>query len=274
VIIRYNRPIARFLLREHGPPKRTIEVMPEATQALARREHVILCGFGRVGGHLGRVLEDHGFEYLAVDRDPTKVSVARQGGLPVVWGDCADEELLRNVGLDYSNVVVVTFADPQIALGIVRAVRRLRANVPVLVRTQDESRLAELTAAGATEVVPETLEASLTLVSQALTLLQLPPAQVARSVDSLRRQRYATLRAPEGSQELRSIVVPPGGWAVGRRLEEVRARGAEVAFTAVRRHGITGREPGEETVLREGDVIVIYGTPEALEHAEAVLLAG
>jgi monovalent cation:H+ antiporter-2, CPA2 family len=274
VIIRYNKRIARFVLRERRPPVTAIELEREATKALARREHVILCGFGRVGSHLGRVLENHGFECLAIDRDPAKVRAARQGGLPVVWGDCADEELLRTVGLDHANVVIVTFADPQIALGIVRAIRGLRTDVPVLVRTQDDSRFEELAAAGATEVVPETLEASLTLVSQALTLLQVPAAQVARSVDSLRRERYATLRTPESAEGLLSVVVPPGGWAVGRRLEEIRARGAEVAFTAVRRQGITGREPVGATELREGDVVVIYGTPEALEHAEAVLLAG
>jgi CPA2 family monovalent cation:H+ antiporter-2 len=274
VIIRYNKRIARFILREKGPPVTAIDREAAATKALAQREHVILCGFGRVGGHLARVLDTQGFEYLAVDRDPAKVRAARQGGLPVVWGDCADEELLHGVGLQRANVVIVTFADPMIALEIVRAVRRLRTTVPVLVRTQDESMLPELTQAGATEVVPETLEASLTLVSQALTLLQVPAAQVARSVDTLRRQRYATLRTPQWTEELRSIVLPPGGWAVGRRIEEIRSRGAEVAFTALRRQGITGREPGGETELREGDVVVIFGTPEALEHAEAVLLAG
>jgi CPA2 family monovalent cation:H+ antiporter-2 len=73
---------------------------------------------------------------------------------------------------------------------------------------------------------------------------------------------------------LRTVVLPPLAWAVGRRLAEVRSRGAEVAFTAIRRQGITGREPDGETELREGDVVVIYGTEEALEHAEAVLLAG
>jgi CPA2 family monovalent cation:H+ antiporter-2 len=274
VMIRYNKRIARFVLRERGPPVTAIQRELAATKALARREHVILCGFGRVGGHLARVLDSQGFEYLAIDRDPIKVRDARQGGLPVVWGDCADEELLHNVGLDRANVVIVTFADPQIALGIVRAVRGLRTDVPVLVRTADDVRLTELLEAGATEVVPETLEASLTLVSQALTLLHVPAVQVARSVDTLRRRRYATLRNSETSEELRSVVLPPGGWAVGRTLTDVRDRGAEVSFTAVRRQGITGREPGGETEFREGDVIVIYGTPEALEHAEAVLLAG
>ena len=285
VIIRYNKRIARLVLRELGPPTTAIEREQAATTELARREHVIVCGFGRVGGHLAHVLDSQGFEYLAIDLDPANVRSARQAGVPVVWGDCADEELLRNLGLDLATVVIITFADPAVALHAIRAVRRLRADVPVLVRTQDDSRLAELSAAGATEVVPETFEASLTLVSQALTLLQLPAPQVGRVVDTLRRQRYATLRtrsgaarldqdAEETADQLRSVVLPPGGWAVGRRLEEIRARGAEVAFTAIRRQGITGREPAGDTELREGDVVVIYGMPEALEHAEAVLLAG
>ena len=284
LIIRYNKRIARLVLREAGPPATAIEREHAATTELARREHVIICGFGRVGGHLAHVLDSQGFEYLAIDLDPASVRSARLAGVPVVWGDCADEVLLRNLGLDLATVVIITFADPAVALHVIRAVRRLRADVPVLVRTQDDSRLAELSAAGATEVVPETFEASLTLVSQALTLLQLPAGQVGHVVDTLRRQRYATLRtrsgagpdqdAEEVTDQLRSVVLPRGGWAVGRRLEEIRARGAQVAFTAIRRQGITGREPAGDTELREGDVVVIYGVPEALEHAEAVLLAG
>jgi CPA2 family monovalent cation:H+ antiporter-2 len=284
VIIRYNKRIARLLLREPGPPSTAIEREQAANTELALREHVIVCGFGRVGGHLAQVLDSQGFEYLAVDLDPANVRTARLAGVPVVWGDCADERLLHNLGLNLASVVIITFADPTVAIGVIRAVRRLRTDVPVLVRTADDSRLAELSAAGATEVVPETFEASLTLVSQALTLLQLPSAQVGRIVESLRQQRYATLRTRSGAarldadetaaDQLRSVVLPPGGWAVGRRLEEIRARGAEVAFTAIRRQGITGREPAGDTELREGDVVVIYGVPEALEHAEAVLLAG
>src|SRR6202012_4930431 len=144
MIIRYNKRIARLVLREHGPPATAVDRELAANEALAKREHVLLCGFGRVGVHLAQVLQHHGFEYIAVDRDTAKVRTARQGGLPVVWGDCADEELLHQVGLERASVVIVTFADPQIAIGIVRAVRHLRADVPVLVRTADDSRLAEL----------------------------------------------------------------------------------------------------------------------------------
>ncbi len=287
VIIRYNRRIARVLLRESGPPRAEPDPEYAVATELARREHVIICGFGRVGHHLAQVLESQGFEFLAVDLDAGNVRAARARGESVVFGDCADEGLLRNLGLELASVVIITFAQPAVALGVVRAVRRLRADVPVLVRTADDAGLPELTEAGATEVVPETFEASLTLVAQALMLLQLPSIQVQRIVETLRRQRYSTLRTlasgsgsarledvDEPGERLRSVVLPPSAWAVGRHLRDVRARGAEVAFTAIRRQGITGREPDGATELREGDVVVLYGTAEALEHAEAVLLAG
>ena len=162
-----------------------------------------------------------------------------------------------------------------------------RTDVPVLVRTADDVGLVELTNAGATEVVPETFEASLMLVSQVLMLLNVPVARVVRTVGEIRRARYATLRgvilpdtvasaapAEEEGESIGSVVIPPQAWAVGRTLEDIRARGAEVAFTALRRHGISGREPAGDLVLREGDVLVVYGTPAAIEHAEAILLAG
>lgn len=287
LLIRYNRRIARLLLGEKGPPAQGVDPEDAAAGELARREHVVLCGFGRVGQNIARVLESQGFEFLAVDLDPARIRLARQAGDAVVFGDSADEELLRQVGLDTASALIVTFANPAVSVGIVRAVRRLRADVPILVRTQDDTGLAELTAAGATEVVPETFEASLMLVSQVLMLLNVPVSRVVRTVGDIRAGRYATLRnvfRHEGAQvideshafreELRSIVLPPGAWSVGRRLDEVRARGADVTFTAVRRQGITGRQPDGAMELREGDIVVIYGTPEDLEHAEAVLLAG
>jgi CPA2 family monovalent cation:H+ antiporter-2 len=287
LLIRYNRSIARALLGEHGPPGTELSREQQFNSEIARREHVILCGFGRVGQNIARVLESQGFEYIAIDLDPARIRLARGAGDPVVFGDSADENLLRQLGVENASAIIVTFANPVVSVGIVRAVRRLRADVPVLVRTQDDAGLEDLTAAGVTEVVPETFEASLMLVSQVLMLLNVPVSKVARTVGDIRAGRYATLRnvfrhdgapAVEASHafrdELRTLVLPPQAWGVGRCLREIRERGAEVTFTAIRRHGITGREPDADMVLREGDMVVIFGTPEALEHAETVLLAG
>jgi len=285
VIISNNKRIARLLLGERGPPKTAIEREDVVTQAVARREHVILCGFGRVGQNVARVLEAQGFEYIAIDLDPVRVRHARQMGQPVVYGDSADEQVLEEVGLAKANAVVISFSDNRTSLAILRSLRRLRSDVPVLVRTPDDSRLHELKAAGATEVVPEAFEASLMLASHVLMSLKVPPTSVMRSIAELRGNRYEMLRAVIArgdhsendaafSEEVRSVVVPPGSWCIGKRVDEVRAAGAQVAITGIRRHGILGREPSGETEFQDGDIVVIYGTPEALEHAEAVMLAG
>jgi CPA2 family monovalent cation:H+ antiporter-2 len=287
LLIRYNRQIARMLLGERGPPVTALDRDAQFTSELAAREHVILCGFGRVGQNIARVLESQGFEYIAIDLDPARIRLARGAGDPVVFGDSSDEELLQSVGLRNASAVIVTFANPAVSVHIVRAIRRMRADVPVLVRTQDDVGHAELREAGATDIVPETFEASLMLVSQVLMLLNVPVSRVVRTVGDIRNNRYATLRnifRHEGArsiddthafrEELRTLVLPPSAWSTGRKLGEIRERGVEVSFTAVRRNGITGRQPDESLELREGDVVVIYGTPEALEHAEAVLLAG
>ncbi|HQW07695.1 MAG TPA: cation:proton antiporter [Steroidobacteraceae bacterium] len=287
LILRNNKRIARFVLRERGPRTTALGRENDAADAVARREHVVLCGFGRVGQNIARVLEAQNFEYIALDLDPVRIRAARQAGDPVVFGDSADEDVLTKVGLASASAVIITFANPAVSIGILRSIRRLRADVPVLVRTQDDSRLTDLKAAGATEVVPETFEASLMLVSHVLVQLRVPPARVLRTVSEIRSNRYAALRSifrrddarpidetHAFREELKSIVLPPGSWAVGHTLAEVRARGAEVAFTGIRRHGILGREPEEGTILREGDIVVVYGQPEEIEHAEALLLAG
>ena len=284
-ILNNNRSVARFLLREDGPPPTPREDV--ATIEIAHREHVILCGFGRVGQNIARVLESQGFEYIALDLDPARIRAARQAGDPVIFGDSADESLLVKMGLETASAVVISFSDPATSMGILRSVRRLRPDVPVLVRTADDVGIKELQEAGATDVVPETFEASLMLVSHVLMLLHVPVSRVVRTVNEIRNNRYAVLRnivrrgdarpldeTHEHREEIKSVVVPPGAWAVGRTLGDVRGRGVEVVFTGIRRLGILGREPAVDTVLRDGDIVVIYGQPEELERAESVLLAG
>jgi len=125
------------------------------------------------------------------------------------------------------------------------------------------------------------------LVSHVLLLLDVPVSRVVKTVGEIRNDRYSMLRnlfrrgdprALDSShafrEELHTLVLPPGAWAVGRTIADIKERGAEVSVSAIRRDGIVGREPGTDTVLREGDILVLYGTPEALEHGETVFLMG
>jgi monovalent cation:H+ antiporter-2, CPA2 family len=288
LLIRHNRLLTRMLLQEKGPPPLPPAVREaQATLAVAGREHVILCGFGRVGQNIARVLERAGFEYLALDVDPYRIRAGRQAGDAVMFGDPGQAAVLQSVGLEHASCVVITFANAPVALRVLRAVRSLRQDVPVLVRTQDDTLLGELQGAGATEVVPETFEASLMLVSHVLLLLKVPVSRVIRTVDDIRTHRYSMLRQffpaqgevpPDEThafrEELHSVILPPHAWAVGRSIAELTTHGSKATVASLRRDGIVGRAPAWDTILKEGDVVVVCGTPEAVEHAETVLLMG
>jgi CPA2 family monovalent cation:H+ antiporter-2 len=287
ILIRHNRAIADFLLRREDTETSMLERELGANREVAQRDHVLICGFGRVGQNLARVLERQALEYIALDMDPRRVREARQAGDPVIYGDGSEPEILEAVGLQHSSVLVITFANPAVSLRILATARKLRPDIPVLVRTQDDARLDELQRAGATEVVPETLEASLMLVSHLLMLLHVPVSTVVRIVGDIRGHRYSMLRRVfprddaryiDGTHALREVLhtvaLPPGAHAIGRSLADLKLDRADVTVTAVRRDGIVGRQPDAGTVLREGDVVVLFGTPEALEHGESLLLGG
>jgi len=287
--VRYNKPIADRILRRGVATPTDMALETVATREVASREHVIVCGFGRVGQNLARVLERGGFEFVGLESDPLRVRDARMAGDPVVYGDATHPEVLRTLGLEQASVVVLTFNAPETAVRIVREVRRLRADVPLLVRTEDDAKLDALQAAGATEVIPDTFETSLALASHLLLFLKVPAADVLATTEQVRHERYAILRSvfrrrdvtrlpEEGSapprEQLYTVVLPPGAKAVDQSIQDVGLDCGPVTVSAIRREGITGRNPGPETRLREGDVLVLWGRPEDLEQVESRLLMG
>jgi monovalent cation:H+ antiporter-2, CPA2 family len=286
LLIRHSGKIALLLTRKTEEPS-DLERELASTREAAARAHVIVCGYGRVGQNLARALEGQGFEYIALDMDPQRTRAARNAGEPVVFGDASQTDILRAVGIDSCSVLVITFAAPEVALKILHAVRELRADLPVLVRTQDDRKLEELQRAGATEVVPETLEASLMLMSHVLMLLHVPISRVVRIVGDIRAERYSMMRglfrgenvppldeSPSMREELRTIALTPGAHAVGKALGTLGLDQHGVMVNAIRRDGIVGRQPDPNLELREEDVLVLYGTPEAIALAEADLLMG
>jgi monovalent cation:H+ antiporter-2, CPA2 family len=282
LLIRHNGRLAELIFPRTTPPP-----VPDQEQLGRQRDHVIICGFGRVGQNLARVLDRQGFPYVALDSDPRAVELARRAGDAVIFGDGTAMEMLEAVGLERCRVLVLTFAEPTASMRIIRAVRELRPELPILVRTQDDAKLEELQQAGATEIIPETLEASLMLVSHVLLLLDVPVSRVVKTVGDIRNNRYSMLRrlfrrddarqvedVEAESEELHTVVLPPGAYCVGKSLADLKLDNDDVTITAIRRDGILGQQPEASTVLREGDVVILAGTPEALEHGEARLLMG
>lgn len=266
------------LTTPHAP-----ERADEAVRGVAQREHIVLCGYGRVGQNLARILEEESMEYIAIDMDSERVRLAREAGDPVIWGDASNSHTLAMAGLARASMIVVTLPSLRGTLRILATLRETAIDAPILVRARDDSSLELLQDAGATEVVPETLEASLMLASHMLVLLKVPVRRVVRKVQEIRDTRYRLLRtifrkggelnAPERAElaELQTVALPANSAAVGRRLRELGLEEAGVLVTAIRRDGIVGRNPLPETVLKEHDVLVLFGRPEDLEHGLEML---
>jgi CPA2 family monovalent cation:H+ antiporter-2 len=193
-LIRYNRAIAARITPEPARPEEPAEPLVAARQAPPTSGHVILCGYGRIGQGVAAFLTEDQMPFIAIDLDPPLVRAAHAAGEPVFYGDARDPDVLAAVGLSGARLLLISYNDTPAALQVLSLVRRQRPDLPVMVRARDEVDVEELRAAGALEVVPETLEAGLTIASQVLLLLGVEPERVMRRVLAQRADRYPLLR--------------------------------------------------------------------------------
>jgi monovalent cation:H+ antiporter-2, CPA2 family len=254
-----------------------------AKQSINAEAHVIICGFGRSGQNLARLLEHEKIAYIALDLDPDRVRQAAAAGQSVVFGDAARLQSLAAAGLARAHAVVVSYHDTRSALKILRHVRTHAPAVPVIVRTIDDSDIERLRGAGATEVVPEAIEGSLMLASHALALVGVPMRRVLRVIQEQRDARYGLLRGyfhgadddtPDDLQHARllSVTLPATSASRNGRLGELGLPASGVTIVSLRRASGAVIEPDDTLAVAAGDTLVLSGLPEPLALAEERLL--
>lgn len=283
-IIMYSNRIVRKLVASDWL-QQSLQMTTIARKTINTAKHVIICGYGRCGQNLARVLEREGIPYLALDLDPDRVQQAAAAGDSVVFGDAARLQALMAAGLARASAVVVTYLDVPGALKVLANTRAHAPQVPVIVRTQDDRDLEKLQAAGATEVVPEAIEGSLMLASHALALVGVPMRRVIRVVQDQRDARYNLLRgyfhgadddnADELDHErLNSFTLTAGARAVGQQLDRAALLAVGVRVASLRRRNGKAEEVRDDTLLADGDTLVLSGKPGALALAIDMLQKG
>lgn len=286
LLIQHSGRLAHFL--EGGDWNRRAAGIHEiAAKTFGINGHVILCGYGRTGQNLARLLEAEGIPYIALDHDPRRVQAAAAAGENVVFGESTRQEVLLAAGLRRARALVVTYAHTPTAVHTLAAVQRINPELPVVVRTVDDTDLDKLRDAGATEVVAEVMEGALMLGSQTLLLIGLPLAQVLKRIRQTREQRYSALRgyfrgtsdeAAEGDEaaqaRLDTVSLPPRHPRLGQTLRDLQLERMGVTVVAVRRRGIRGTEPAPDTRLEAGDILVLRGGGEALAAVKLQLGEG
>jgi len=263
----------------------SLQLTSIAKKAIHTEAHVIICGYGRSGQNLARLLSPEGIPYMALDLDPDRVRQAAAAGQSVVFGDAARLPSLMAAGLARASAVVVSYHDTPSALKILHLVREHAPSVPVIVRTIDDTDIERLREAGATEVVPEAIEGSLMLAAQALVLVGVPMRRVVRLTRDARDARYSLLRGyfhgadDDTSEELHqerlaSVTLPLAAACVGRPLSDLAMHAVGVQVVTVRHAGGRVVAGSDSLVLAGGDTLVLSGLPEPLALAEAKLLRG
>jgi CPA2 family monovalent cation:H+ antiporter-2 len=265
--------------------ERAVALHNLAVKSMATKGHVIVCGYGRSGQSLAQFLEREKVAVIALDSDPQRVREAAAAGDSVVYGDASRREVLVAAALSRAVAVVVSFADTPKALTILAHVHELRPELPVIVRTFDDTDVVKLKEAGAAEIVAEVVEGSLMLATQTMMQLGLPLNRVLRRLREVRQERYRFMRgffpgatdveaADSEQPRLRTIVIGADAASVGRTIGSLHLEPMGVQVTAVRRLNAREINPAPETVLHAGDVLVLLGTQGHLARAEMRLLQG
>jgi CPA2 family monovalent cation:H+ antiporter-2 len=257
-----------------------------AAKSVRTEKHVVICGFGRSGQSLARMLDQEKIPYIALDMDPDRVKEAAAAGDNVVYGDASRENYLVAAGLARAKAVVITYADTPASFKVLHQVEHLRPGMTVLVRTKDDADLAKLQAAGATEVVPELIEGSLMMASHVLLIMGVPMRKVVRRITGAREARYSLLRGyfrgvndevdTKESWRLHSVTLLPESASIGQTLEELHLENEGVSVQAVRRKvggsDYVKLELTPDLRLQANDILVLSGNSEATDLAESKLL--
>ncbi len=288
ILIRFNKQIfALFYTSKKSSQEK--KVSPEKMRLTTKmlNQHIIICGYGRVGQHIARVLDRVKFPHVCLDLDSELVRYASMAGEHVIYGNPAHPDILKAVGLDEAKAIVISFNDLRSTIMILNMLSKSHPNLPKLVRCTDEFELKQLKNCGATHVIAELFEASLAFSDYLLRLIDTPASQISQMMEDVRSKDYDLLQriftksdittmADDSSslhKQLKPILLLKNARAIGKKIKTLGLKNIGVELIAVRR--------GEKKffkllhsniTLKQDDIVVVYGLPQAIHEAEKVIL--
>ncbi len=285
ILIRYNSRIIEHLFRGtytsglNAPPKE----LTTACQNLSK--HVVICGFGRIGQNLANILREMNIPYVALDLDHSLIREAWEAGENVFYGDSTHAEILQKTELAQASALIITFDDALIAEHIIHTARFINKDIPIIVRSKDDQYMDKLHDSGASNVVPESFEASMMLAIHVLQHMGIPTDKSMDFVKRAREDEYRRLRGyfrgedslgmemPE-SLRLHTVILLPESYAVGKTVDELALDKTNTSLLTVRRDRDRIEQFDNNFHFKIGDAVVIEGTQNTVLNAEKYILAG
>jgi CPA2 family monovalent cation:H+ antiporter-2 len=287
-----------LMFRLAGPVERVLERFALIRRFTGRRQratdevvapreggHVVIVGCGRVGGHIVAVLGQVGVPRLVVESDAARADELRALGVPVLFGDAANSEILSHATLPKARALVVTLPDEAAAGLVVAGAREIAPDLPIVARATTRAGVKQLVSLGARDVIHPELEGGLEVVRHTLLRLGFPLRAVQKYADAVRHDSYdVSLSTSEEHRALSGLLHAArslemswvqlrseGGFGDASLASlELRAR-AGASVVAVQRDGALIANPAPDFQLRAGDYLGLIGEADQLDAAEKLL---
>jgi CPA2 family monovalent cation:H+ antiporter-2 len=268
-LIKFSDKLSQLFFRDTSIKERYQKAHRFSITVKEVEDHVILCGYGRIGQNLGRFLREQGIQYLALDVDAKIIKKAWEAGDKIYYGDATHAEILVAAGLYRARLVVVATGESEVAKIITETVRKKHADIPILVRTPDDKHMESLLSLGASTVIPETLEATMTVAQRVLEALDVPSEEVSQVIDRVRMDGYSSLKnyfhgeknnvrlGDHDSHELHTIILREEDYAANKKINDLYLARFSATIVSLRRGRFQGDNPAATTMLKRGDALVI-----------------
>jgi monovalent cation:H+ antiporter-2, CPA2 family len=286
LMFRTIRPTENLLKKSPGLWKlldRQASPMPLAVEGI--RDHVVIVEYGRVGHHIVDLLGELGVSHLVVEADSERSEELNQRGIPTLYGEAANSEVLTHAGLNEARALVVTGPDEDANALIVTAARDLAPRLPIIARASSEEGTKHLAQLGAQDVIHPELEGGLEIIRHTLLQLGFPLQEIFRYTDAVRHDHYDLhinteeehrllhdLVDAANSIEVRWFRMPDGNLLIGQTIADANLRARTGAsIVALNREGQLMANPKSMTVFQVGDRIGLIGEQKEIDAAERLL---
>jgi monovalent cation:H+ antiporter-2, CPA2 family len=246
---------------------------------IALQNHIVVCGYGRVGRNLVRLFQAQQYPVVVIDQSESRIQQLREAKVPYVYGNCTSLHVLETAGVNKARGMAIALPDPMSTRLSLKRALELAPELDIVVRANNDRDIELLYQLGAREVVQPEFEASLELASRLLTEMGMSARKIQQQAQEIRDRSYLDLRqirsASEVSRELKLATedmnsrwynLPSGSPLVGMTLGEANIRNLTgVSLMAIRRsRGDEVDYPDAQTILTEGDRLLVVGAAEEL----------
>lgn len=251
----------------------------DASEELSLQDHIIVCGYGRVGSNIVKLFRDRNYPVLVIEQSEYQVQKLRSAKIPYIYGNAASLLVLEKAGVNQAKGMVIALPDPMTIRLCLKRALILSPELDLVVRASSEKDIELLYQMGAKEVVQPEFEASLELSTHLFAGLGFPLVAIQQNIQQIRASHYSTLRPEQSQDEIfreiqeatrtmksKMYALPPNSVLMGKTLEKARLRSLTgiILMAITRSNGEKIDYPEPDTAIQQGDIFLMVGETDEL----------